>query len=1311
MRNEWALEKAWRETTPTRERICLNGLWRWQPAQEAGEIVPEGGWGWFKVPGCWPGISDYMQKDSQAVIPHPSWKGVNMGALTTAWYQREFTVPRGWEGRRITLAGAYVNSLAIVFVDGERAGHISFPSGEVELTDKLKPGETHTLSIQLVALPLSGVIASYSDTNSAKQMKATVPRRGLCGDVYLVSSPAKARIERFDVQPSVRNWTVTVRADLAALDPSQTYRLQAKITDQGQPVQTLTGDPFRGTEGRATLVRSWKPGKLWDIHTPQNQYDMELTLLDAADKALDVQAPKRFGFRELWIDGRDFMLNGTRIFWSCVPMDNAQVSAGLSSYEGAKESMRRLKSFGINMVYTHNYDCNPGSYLSFEEILRAADDVGLLVAFTQPHFGNYDWSAQNAEQTNDYARHAAFFAQVAGSHPSVIAYSTSHNACGYNEDMNPDLIDGVYDKRDNWALNNMRKAVRAEAIIGNLDPSRIVYHHSSGNLGSMHTMNFYVNMAPIQELDDWFEHWATQGVKPAFTVEYGVPFSWDWSMYRGWYQGQRSFGSAMVPWDYCMAEWNAQFLGDAAFSISEAEKRNLRWEAQKVKARQLWHRWDYPYPMGSTNPGFEDQQRVWAQYTADNWRAFRTWGVSGISPWETHSVFWRLREGVKRERVDLKTDWDNLQRPGYSADFVDQRYERRDLAFEDSDWEPTTGGRALIRNNRHLLAYIGGKVDEFTEKGHNFRAGETVQKQLIVVNNSRESVDCECSWSLGPLSGLKGGTAKFKVPTGAIHKQPLSFALPSNLKAGMYHLTATVEFAASGFRVRELARALNPSGLPRVRTPNEFGTSQGGEQARALPKGPANGAVETQEDEFTIHVLPPPPRMRMLAKLAIYDPKGETTKLLRTLGVNGVEVKQGADLSGYDTVVIGKGALTTTGPGLDLARVRDGLKVLVFEQTAEVLEQRLGFRVQEYGLRNVFPRVPGHPTLAGLDADGMRDWRGAATLIPPRLQYQLADQFNGAPAIVRTGQLVTRAWRCGNRGNVASVLIEKPAAGDFLPLVDGGFSLQYSPLLEYREGKGLVLFCQMDVTGRTESDPAAAQLVANLLNNVSSWKPAPQRELVYAGELAGRQHLERAGFAVGSLEGVLKPRGVLAIGPGGSVALTPYRGLLATWLKGGGRALALGLEQSEIAAALPVPVTTRSEEYIAATFEPPAAGSPLAGIGPADVYNRDPRAVPLITNRTRRQGVLAATDDGSIVFLQLTPWAFDQTLQNGKRVFRHTSVAVSRLLGNLGVHASTPLLVRFSSPVIDGAKEQRWLSGFYLDTPEAWDDPYRFFRW
>jgi len=43
------LGQANREATPTRERVCLNGLWRWQPTRDAAETVPSTAWGYFKV--------------------------------------------------------------------------------------------------------------------------------------------------------------------------------------------------------------------------------------------------------------------------------------------------------------------------------------------------------------------------------------------------------------------------------------------------------------------------------------------------------------------------------------------------------------------------------------------------------------------------------------------------------------------------------------------------------------------------------------------------------------------------------------------------------------------------------------------------------------------------------------------------------------------------------------------------------------------------------------------------------------------------------------------------------------------------------------------------------------------------------------------------------------------------------------------------------------------------------------------------------------------------------------------------------------
>ena len=1234
----WDVAKASRETTPTRERVCLNGLWRWQPAADNATEPPVSAWGYYKVPACWPGLEDYMQADYQTLYRHPSWKGTVLAEVRSAWYERTITIPEAWTGRRIMLEVAYLNSYAVISVDGRNVGQLRFPGGEVDLSAAVRPGAAHVLRLLVVAMPLKAVMESYNDTNTAKQRKGKVERRGLCGDIWLRSEPAGARLGAIKIDTSFRRGEVTFAAGVAGLAADGRYQLRARITDQGHAVAEFTGPAFSASEaknGPATFTAAWKPAKLWDLHTPTNQYAAQVSLLDAKDQAVDTAAPAPFGFREFWIEGRDFYLNGTRLYLSLVPLDNAQVGAAASTYAAARESLLRLKSFGINFVYTHNYGCEPGSHVSFAEILRAADDTGMLVALSQPHFSAYDWKTPDADRTNGYALHAAFYAGVAGNHPSVVCYSMSHNATGYNEDTNPQMMDGAKNPRDQWADRNAGLALRCETIVKRLDPGRIVYHHSSGDLSAMYTLNFYLNFVPIQELDDWFERWSGAGNKPLVLVEYGVPFGWDWTMYRGWYQGKREFGNAAAPWEYCLAEWNAQFLGDSAYRISDREKANLRWEAQQFQqGRRGWMRWDYPTPVGDVR--FDEMQPVQTAYTTDNWRAFRTWGLSGNSPWE-HDRFWKLRDGFQHRRQELPVDWDHLQQPGYSPDFIDRTYACFELAYERPDWVPTPAAQSLMRNNMPLLGWIAGKEAHFTAKDHLFLPGETVEKQLVVINNSRETVTCDASWSAAP--GLNSvGTRQLTIPTGDQARVLVQVKLPDGLASGDYSLSATFKFSTG----------------------------------------------ETQEDSFPFQVIPLPAPPRLVSKIAVFDPPGHTAKWLTGLGITWQPVDAAANLSDFAVLLIGKGALTVDGPAPDLKRVRDGLKVVVFEQTAEVLEKRLGFKVEEYGLRQVWPRVPDSPLLAGLTAETLRDWRGASTLLPPTLDYTLSPRYSGSPTVRWCGLEVTRLWRCGNWGNVASVLIEKPPRGDFLPIADGGYALQYSPLLEYREGRGMVVFCQMDVTGRTETDPAAVTLAGNLLRYVDAWRPASRRTAVYAGELPGLGWLAACGIEAAPFKGAPPTADqLLVVGPGGGKELAASGAAVAEWIKGGGRVLALGLDQAEANSFLPAPLTMRTAEHIAAWFPPASSGSPLAGVAPADLHDRDARALPLVTGgaTTFGDGVLAAS--GNVVLCQLAPWRFVQDPEhfNQRRTFQRVSFAVSRLLANLGVSGATPLLERFSSPV------------------------------
>ncbi|MCX6380375.1 MAG: hypothetical protein NT023_13020 [Armatimonadetes bacterium] len=1271
----WNLALAYREATPLRERVCINGLWHWQPASKDAPRPPEGNWGYFKTPGCWTGITDYMQKDCQTVFAHPSWKGTNLAGVTAAWYQREIAIPTGWKGRRIALSADSLNSYAVAYIDGRRVGDLHFPAGELDLSSACAAGRKYTLSLYVVALPLKSVMLSYIDTSHATEVRGEVARRGLCGDVFLVSSSPLARLSDIKIDTSVQKGEITVDTGLQGLQAGKRYTLHADITDSGRKIKEFTGSAFQSSDlkaGRIAFATKWKPEKLWDLNTPQYQYHATVSLREESGGTLDVSYPARFGFREFYIKGKDFYLNGSRIYLSAVPLDNAQVSAALSTYEGAKESMKRLQSFGINFVYTHNYDCEPGSHLSFSEILRAADDVGMLVAMTQPHFSHYDWKALDAEKSNNYARHAEYYVRVSQNHPSVVAYSMSHNATGYEEDMNPDMIDGIQGERDQWASRNANMALRAEAIVKRFDPNKIVYHHAGGNIGAIHSSNFYPNFVPIQELSDWFGHWSKEGVKPAFLCEFGAPFTWDWTMYRGWYQGKREWGSAAVPWEYCLAEWNAQFLGEKAYEITEMEKTNLRWEAKQFREGKVWHRWDYPYQVGSK--GFDDEHTVIARYITDNWRAFRTWGVSGISPWE-HDHFWKLKEGVDRSRKELPVDWENLQRPGFSPDYLGEQYERFDLAYKSDDWVPTAEGRALLANNMPVLAYIGGKSAKFTSKDHNFYAGEKVEKQLILINNSRQSQVIQCT---GTLIMTDANIRILKIEIG--QRLPERFARESG---GL----TTVELGA-GEQIRLPIRFSIPS------------------NANVMTVG----IIQDRRGEFFgFHVLPKPTPIKTTAKIALFDPKGETRALLAGLKTPFQSVQATDDLSRYDVLVIGKGAMTLGGGAPDIRRVRQGLKVVLFEQSAEVLEKRFGFRVQEYGLRQVFPRIPDHPLLKGLRAENLQDWRGEATNTPSRLNYTMRPMHG--PTVQRNGIDVSRVWRGGNQGNVASVLIEKPARGDFRPIADGGYSLQYSPLMEFREGRGLVIFCQMDVSGRTESDPAGEILAHNILSYVSSWKPTPVREALYVGEAAGKAYLEASGVRLRAYQGGnIAQSQALIVAQGGGEILAQNKTALSAWLTGGGHLLALGLDEANANAFLPFTLHTKRAEHIGGYFDAAGANSLFAGVSPADVHNRDPRELSLITEGAAKigGGVLAAS--GNVLFCQLVPWEFDNVKQmNVKRTYRHLNVLVSRLLGNMGIAESTPLLDRFSTPA--AKTEKRWLEGFYRDIPEEWDDPYCFFRW
>ena len=122
--------------------------------------------------------------------------------------------------------------------------------------------------------------------------------------------------------------------------------------------------------------------------------------------------------------------------------------------------------------------------------------------------------------------------QLVGNNPSIVLYAMNHNATGYEGDQNPLAIDGKQMPKV-WNDATRRKALEVAGRIKQMDPSRVIYNHSSGDLGECYTLNIYLNWSPIQERSDWLEHWNKEGRKPVIFVEWGMPHVSSFSNYRG----------------------------------------------------------------------------------------------------------------------------------------------------------------------------------------------------------------------------------------------------------------------------------------------------------------------------------------------------------------------------------------------------------------------------------------------------------------------------------------------------------------------------------------------------------------------------------------------------------------------------------------------------------------------------------------------------------------------------------------------------------------------------------------------------------
>lgn len=1197
-----SFEGAWRCTTPTRERICLNGLWGFRPVlpEENAATPPAAGsgWGYFKVPGAWPvrdnGMRFYLSPLLSAeIVPD---------RLNSAWYRREITVPAEWNGRRILLNADLIQSCAKIFVDGVEAGEFYYPGGEADLTGKLVPGRKQQLSLLVSATPEEN--ATFMAPGRLVTSNTALANRGITGDLYLESRPQKAAVSDVHVVTSVKEKAISFDVGFASL-PAGEYRLEAEIREGDRTVKSFRSRPFRadGSTGfRHSFGGAWPDPKLWDTDAPQNLYSAEIRLLNAAGKRLDEFFPQEFGFREFRIDGRDFYLNGRKIHLRALVTKTPQES-DFGSDRWIEHLVESSRQFGANFLIGWNYSFFPGVFSYPDGFHKGTSKRGMLTSLTLPHFKEFKPGLDRPEQAEAYRRQAEHLIRRYQNVPGVVMLVMNHNATGYMGDQNPQRLGTSYRPEQVLPPGTMQKRAQAELaekIAKSLDPSRPVYHHESGNLGDVFTLNCYLNWAPRQERGDWLENWAQKGVMPVFLVEWGLPHVASWSSFRGpafiW-----SNEGLQCLW---VNEFNAAILGEEAYRGEPAKERLYDHQEKLIKG----NRRTFFHALGGNGimNRVEDVNRVRAYYAERTFRNLRAAGISGLLPWDQFLCWdWISNCGGDRDNPDRFRE---LKQPGVVPDRLTARGEHINNPF--AEFRLNTTGRAVHAGFTEFLGWIGGKPGETSEEGHNFCPGETVRKTLIMLNDSRRDAEVRWSWRI-PAFGL-GESGVAAIPPGGKFEQPLAFTVPAG--RAQFALEAEFEFPAQGKIADRLVF-----------------------------------------DTFS------PSRAKLASKVGLFDPEGSAAPLLERLGIVFRPVRSDTDLNGVELLVLGRNALS--GFPLHLAkRLEDGLKLFVLEQPYSELS-RLGLRGTEQGYREVFSVHAGFGS--------MRDWRGSATMLPGAFEVPPYEANN--PKWSWSGFDNTRVWRAGNRGSITEVSIEKPPVGDWSPLLQCGFDLQYTPLVEFSEGRGRIVFCQLAVSGRTEMEPQADEIVRLALERLDRAVPVERRQVCYLGGAEGAELLDSLHIAHVPFSGQPSPGTLLVLGPGAKP------GDLTGAVAAGMNVLALGLGAAELEAILPGRFELTPGEYFSDYVSGLGEVPEFAGIGNAELHWRGRMAFDAFASGTPGGRALGSVRVGRGIFAvaQLPPWKFDTEEFYYRTTRRRAVFLVSRLLANLGGGAQSGFCTLF----------------------------------
>lgn len=491
-------------------------------------------------------------------------------------------------------------------------------------------------------------------------MKTRIPLVALAL-VATFASAGPVKITDVFANTSWRQKKLIVETEFESADERPHFvQLEVAVKDAAGKVVKRLSEAFGVNQG-LTVVKPeipWADPITWELGRGY-LYTMEVRAKDGAE-ILEYPA-FRFGFREVWRDGREIYMNGhIQRFRPCY------------YYSLNKNGADFLHDIGFNTIFfAHRIEPDPKVD---PDLLYYLAEHGMAVITATACFS----PGRGKSSPELIAKNIRRYRNI----PSCVAFYFGVNVKVPFWDKDPRWIgDGSYD----W-FSDLYKAGKTH------NPNALFFSHADGSCCDLATGNLYLNFTPLQEREDWLRKWANPGSGdyPYMAVEFGHPFYWVWTK----------------PGFPAHTEYYAMYFGDDVYTEESEPMRLMR---RHIFIRRV----QFPY-----------YWKFHELFTWRTFRSWRTYGLNGgvvpfnieegygMPGWDWQNKLWN-QYGVNyslKEPVKGRPDWawpsydyyqlGNKDFLGYIAGYPDHTHKRH------AYW----GGEKVTKNAVFIWDYFEPKV-------------------------------------------------------------------------------------------------------------------------------------------------------------------------------------------------------------------------------------------------------------------------------------------------------------------------------------------------------------------------------------------------------------------------------------------------------------------------------------------------------------------------------------------------------------------------------------------------------------------------